>query len=137
VELSTGQFTLGHGTKTNSSNTDEKLGTAHQLCIVDQYGSIVQTFGETWGRVVDELSDPHCITRDSKDQIVVGDRLYCRLGLFSSLLSHQGEIQRLDDLYESFVCILSAVHWDETTGRLYIGDLEGFVYVLGARQSCG
>lgn len=132
TELSAGQFVVGHGMRASCEGLRSE--DEHQLCIIDESGSVIHSFGEEWG-VSEELSDPHCLVTDSQDQVVVGDRVRCRLGLFGPTLSHLGEIQRLDDLYESFVCVLSAVHWDESTSRLYVGDLEGFVYVLGARHS--
>jgi len=124
VHLSSGGFVISHGWQ--GGHYSESL---HQVCILNSStGSIIQCHGRSSGSGVGQLNAPVHLAVDRHGNVLVADSGNNRIELLSPSLTNLGYIEtpghRLNQPW--------ALHLDELTHRLYIGEYAntGRVFVL-------
>jgi len=119
VQLSRDKFVVSHG---------DWGGSLHRVCLVDTSGRIIQCYGGAKGSGVGQLNGPRHLAVDGHGNVLVADYNNKRVVLLSPSLTHLGYKmitgRQLNEPY--------ALHHDELTHRLYIGELTdtGRVFVL-------
>jgi len=108
-ELSNDQFVVSHGCK----------DTLQRVCIVDNNGRIIQSYGGPTGSGVGQMHGPSHIAVDKHGHVIVADQFNDRVVLLSPTLTHLGYILIPGyKLYGTW-----AIHLDTLHNRLYFGDV--------------
>jgi len=118
IQLSSDRFVVSHGW----------TGLLHRVCLVDTSGRIIQCYGRAEGSDVGQLNQPRHLAVDGNGNVLVADQGNNRVVLFSPSLTHLGYIETPGhQLNKPW-----ALHLDELTHRLYIGESTstGRVFVL-------
>jgi len=119
-QLSSDRFVVSHA------------GSLHRVCIVDTIGRIIQCYGGASGSGVGQLNQPRDIAVERYGNVLVADEYNNRVVLLSPSLTHLGYIQ----IPGHQLSYPHALHIDELTHRLYIGEWTetGRVFVLTLDQ---
>jgi len=119
IQLSSDRFVVCHGWwSTNQS----------RVCIIDTSGHIIQFYGGRRGPNIGQMMTPSKMAVDKHGHVMVADWHNSRVELLSPTLTHLGYIQIPG--YE--LKGPRALHLDELNHRLYIGERDGRISVLGA-----
>jgi len=110
VQLSSGQFVVSHSTDT-----------LHRLCLLDDNGAVVRSYGSTAGSDLMKMKCPAGLAVDEKGNVLVADCGNNRLLVLDpSLTSARRMAVSVDGgLKEPF-----ALCFDESRGRLLIGECQ-------------
>jgi len=121
IKLSNNSFILCHGNNTPT----------HRVCIVDQAGRIINSYGGVYGAGVRMLNKPEHLALDGYNNVIVVEQFNNRIMLLSPELIHLGYIDipivgyyQLEHPW--------GLHLDKLGQRLYVGEDTpiGKVYVL-------
>jgi len=115
VQLTTGQFVVGHGHSTNS---------LQRLCVVGDDGKVTRSYGDKRGCDVGQLNYPRHLAVDNDSQFIsVADQFNNRVVLLSSTLEFVRYVSEgLSDPHR--------LHLHQATQRLFIGHWSGDVTVI-------
>jgi len=86
------------------------------VCIVDTSGRIIQSYGGSYGKGVGHLDGPRQLAVDRHGNVLVTDRDNERIVFLSPSLIYLCHLNTER--------ILTALHLDELTHRLYIGEWD-------------
>ena len=116
IELPSGQFVVCH------------WGDAqHRVCVVDTDGCIVHSYGGPPGSSAGQLNGPYRLAVDTRGCVFVADNSNNRVQVLSPTLTRLGDVTTPGhQLKWPF-----ALHLDELSGRLYVGDVRGDVLIIG------
>jgi len=122
VQLSSGQFVVSHGWG----------GSLYRVCLVDASGYIIESYGGARGSGVGQLYGPRHLAVVGHGNMLVADLFNKKVVLLSPSLTHLGYIEIPGHPFSK----PWALHLDEQTRRLYIGEWTdtGCVFVLAADQ---
>jgi len=111
IQLSSGQFVISHGG-----------GTQHRVCLVDDKGAVVRSFGGTPGSNLTKMNAPAGLAVDEHGNILVADSCNNRLLVLDPTLTSAREMSVSVDggLEDPF-----SLWYDKSRGRLYVGELRG------------
>jgi len=115
VQLSTNRYVVSH-------EGDE----LHRVCIVDTKGDILVSYGGAPGSKNGQLDGPRQITVDERGCILVADSHNKRVEMLTFELSHLMFVT----LPGVTLFRPQTVHFNEQQDRLYIGELDGRLFVL-------
>jgi len=131
VQLSSGQFVVCHGSS------------QHRVCVVNEAGRVVKSYGGQYGSDVGQLYCPVCLSVDSRDNVLVADCINNRLVLLSVELKHLATVTEFSTAALSDLAEVSQsrdtgyqlsgplrVHVDEQNARLFVGDSVGRALVV-------
>jgi len=138
VQLTSGQFAVSHAGSQQ-----------HRVCVVDEFGHVVKSYGGQRGSAVGQLSLPFCLAVDSRDNLLVADCANNRLVLLNVELNHLATVTEFSaaavtEFSAAALSDLTAVsqsrgnklsrpsclHVDEQNARLFVGDLNGRLFVV-------
>jgi len=111
IQLSSGQFVISHSG-----------GTQHRVCLVDDKGAVVRSFGGTPGSDLTKMDAPAGLAVDEHGNILVADQLNHRLLVLDPTLTSAREMSVSVD--GGLDCPLS-LWYDKSRGRLYVGEWSG------------
>jgi len=111
IQLSSGQFVISHSG-----------GTQHRVCLVDDKGAVVRSFGGTPGSDLTKMDAPAGLAVDDHGNILVADQLNHRLLVLDPTLTSAREMSVSVD--GGLDCPLS-LWYDKSRGRLYVGEWSG------------
>jgi len=116
IQLSTGQFVISHSGCTQ-----------HRVCLVDDKGAVVRSFGGTPGSDLTKMNEPADLAVDEHGNILVADKLNSRLLVLDPTLTSAREMSVSVDggLIEP-----SSLWYDKSRGRLYLGELDGKRFII-------
>lgn len=115
VQLSTGDFAVCHGGGPN------KL---HRVCIVDESGYIIRSFGSGCGSDKLQLNVPCHLAVDKNDFVFVADCLNERVTLLTPTLNFVCHVINAMDSRPQRLCL------NRGNKRLYVGQRNGDVLIL-------
>jgi len=110
IQLSCGQFVISHG------------GTHHRVCLLDDKGAVVQSYGSTQGSDLTKLNCPMGLAVDKRGNILVADTQNNRLLVLDRSLTSAREMSVSVD---GGLNDPRSVWYDKSRGRLYIGEWKG------------
>ena len=118
IQLSTGQYVVS------------QLRSPSRVCIVDDSGHIIKSYGGPAGAGVGQLCGPVQLAVDKHDHVFVADYGNDRIVLLSPELAHLGYIQtpghKLSDPM--------SLHLDEANRHLFVGEYSGRVVVVSVND---
>ena len=108
IQLSSGQFVISH-----------IGGTQHRVCLVDDKGAVVRSFGGTPGSDLTEMNEPAGLAVDEHGNILVADQDNNRLLVLDPTLTSAREMSVSVDggLNRPY-----SLWYDKSRGRLYLGE---------------
>ena len=110
TQLSNGQFVISH------------RGTHHRVCLLDDKGAVVQSYGNTPGSDLTKMKWPADLAVDKHGNILVADEDNNRLLVLDHSLTSAHEMSvTVDGGFKE----PRSLWYDETRGRLYIGEWNG------------
>ena len=115
IEMSTGQIVVCHWRRPQL-----------RVLTVDTSGKVITSYDGPSGSAAGQLVDPHCLTLDSQNNVLVADYNHSKVVLFSPTLNHLGDIT----LSQHQLSRPYRLQFDQLRGRLYIGEESGLVFVL-------
>ena len=114
IQLSTGQYVVS------------QLRPQSRVCIVDDSGHIIKSYGGEPGAGVGQLYWPYQLAVDKHDHVFVTDRGNDRIVLLSPELAHLGYIQTPGHKLSNPM----SLHLDEANRHLFVGEYRGRVVVV-------
>ena len=111
IQLSSGQFVISHSG-----------GTQHHVCLVDDKGAVVRSFGSTPGSGPTKMDKPVGLAADEHGNILVADQLNNRLLVLDPTLT---SARKMSVSLDRGVVRPSSLWYDESRGRLYVGESGG------------
>jgi len=110
IQLSSGQFVI----------SDER--SEHGVCLVDDKGAVVRSFGGTRGSGLTKMNEPAGLAVDKHGNILVADKLNNRLLVLDPTLTSVREMSVSVDggLEEPY-----SLWYDKSRGRLYVSEQDG------------
>ena len=112
IQLFSGQFVISHG------------GTHHRVCLLDDEGAVVQSYGSTQGSDLTKLNNPMGLAVDKHGNILVADEDNNRLLVLdrslTSTSAHEMTVSVDGGLKEP-----RSLWYDKSRGRLYICEWKG------------
>ena len=110
----------------------QAAGTLHRVCLIDNRGNLIKSFGSTKGSGNANLSNPYRIVVDRNGFILVADYTNKRVVLLNKQLEYVKDIipasTKLDGIFTLYL--------DEKNGRLYLSDNNNkklVIFDLGRR----
>ena len=107
-------------------------GTLHRVCLIDNRGNLIKSFGSTQGSGNANLSYPYRLVVDRNGFILVADQSNNRVVLLNKQLEYVKDIipysTKLNRIFTLFL--------DENNGRLYLSDFDNkklVIFDLGRR----
>lgn len=123
LKLTSGHLVVSYGQKSGTCIVNDKgvVSPNRGICIVDENGGILKSFGEENESWLKELSHSVCLAVDSSGSILVADKTNGRVLLLSSALEFKGiMVSRNHGLKRPMI-----IHLDELNGtRLFVADDE-------------
>ena len=113
IKLTNGHFVVSHG--------DFAEGGLHRVCVVDEDGKLIKSFGGTPGSTVGQLNHPNYLSVDGKGYVMVADRMTSRVLLLYSDLEFKREILSKE---KHGLRHPTSILLDEPSGRLFVVDNE-------------
>jgi len=116
VQLPTGQFLVSHS------------GSLHRVCLLGVDGAVVRSYGGQRGSQLTQMNGPDGLAVDREGRVLVADMDNNRLLVID---------QSLSSAHEMSVCVDGGLNrpfslwYDQSRRRLYIGEWEGRVIVIG------
>ena len=111
VQQSSGRLVVGHG----------RIATLHRVCVVDDQGDILRSYGSARGKKSGHMNRPCHLTIFDRDHVMIVDRGNNKVQLLSSKLTHYSDIL-IDGNKLKDPCV---AHLDKEARRLYIGEWTG------------
>jgi len=115
IHLSGGQFVISHS------------GTQRRVCLVDDKGAVIRSFGGTPGSGLTKMNEPAGLAVDDHGNILVADQDNSRLLVLDPTLTSAREMSVSVDggLEEPY-----SLWYDKLRGRLYVGEWDGIRVVI-------
>ena len=116
IQLSNGQFVISH-----------TGATRRRVCLLDDKGSVVRSFGGTLGSDLTKMNGPVGLSVDKHGNVLVADSSSNRLLVLDRSLTSAREMSVTVDggLNDPW-----SLWYDESRGRLYIGEWKGCRVVI-------
>ena len=115
VELSNGQFVINH------------TGAHHRVCLLDDKGAVVRSYGGTPGSDLTTMNCPRGLAVDENENILVADNDNNRLLVLDRSLTSAREMSVSVD---GGLKGPHSLWYDKSCGRLYIGELSGYRVII-------
>jgi len=110
IQLSGGQFVISHS------------GTQRRVCLVDDKGAVIRSFGGTPGSGLTKMNEPVGLAVDEHGNILVADQDNSRLLVLDPTLTSAREMSvSVDESLEEPY----SLWYDKSRGRLYVGEWDG------------
>jgi len=115
IQLSGGQFVISH------------IGTQRRVCLVDDKGAVIRSFGGTPGSGLTKMNEPAGLAVDEHGNILVADEDNSRLLVLDPTLTSAREMSvSVDESLEEPY----SLWYDKSRGRLYVGEWDGTRVVI-------
>ena len=111
IQLSSGQFVISHSG-----------GTQHRVCLVDDKGAVVRSFGGTPGSDLTEMRAPAGLAVDEHGNILVADQDNSRLLVLDPTLT---SARKMSVSVDGGLNRPYSLRYDKSRGRLYHGECGG------------
>ena len=111
IQLSRGQFVISHSG-----------GTQHRVCLVDDKGAVVRSFGGTPGSDLTEMRAPAGLAVDEHGNILVADQDNSRLLVLDPTLT---SARKMSVSVDGGLNRPYSLRYDKSRGRLYHGECGG------------